>query len=79
MNRLHQLKRSGAIKGFAMPYLGQADDALPWKPADLVPRGEVIRYPTDFSAMSDAWIAKLSLRGEQLTRTLVELYLPALL
>ncbi|EQD28163.1 hypothetical protein B1B_18968 [mine drainage metagenome] len=62
-----------------MPYLGQQDTALPWEPADLIPREEVISYPTDFGAMSNEWIDKLANRGEQLTRGLVDYYLTDLL
>jgi NTE family protein len=79
MHHLHGLKESGRIRGFAMPYLGQQDAALPLKPADLVPRAEVVAYPTDFSAMSENWIDRLSRRGEQLTRLLVSAYLSELL
>jgi len=79
MHRLHQLKQAGQIKGFVLPYLGQQDSNLPWKPTDLVPRSEVVNYPTDFAAMSDAWIQKLADRGEQLTRGLVDYYLRGLL
>lgn len=79
MNSLYQLKSSGMIKGFIMPYLGQQDGALPWKPASgLITREEVISYPTDFSPMSEAWIDKLSNRGEQLTKLLVSCYLQEL-
>ncbi len=56
MQRLHILKDSRTIEGFALPYLGQQDDKLPWKPPDLVPRRDVADYPTDFAPMSDAWI-----------------------
>ncbi len=79
MNRLHQLKESGAIKGFALPYLGQIDERLPVKPSKLVPRAEVVGYSTDFAAMSDEWINRLSNRGEQLTRSLIAQYVPELL
>jgi NTE family protein len=79
MHRLHQLKQAGLIKGFAMPYLGQQDERLPWKPGNLVRRGDVLNYPTDFAAMREEWIDKLSARGEQLTRLLVSIYLPDLL
>ena len=79
MHRLHQLKEAGWIKGFAMPYLGQQDDRLPWKPAALVPRAEVLGYPTDFGRMPEAWVNKISERGEQLTRSLVSFYLQDLL
>ena len=79
MHHLHAMKAAGGLKGFAMPYLGQQDGSLPWKPLPLVPRAEVIGYPTNFAAMSDEWIEKLSARGEQLTRALVSYYLPQLL
>lgn len=79
MHRLHHLRQSNSIKGFALPYLGQQDNQLPWKPANLIPRSEVTEYPTDFSPMSESWITKLSDRGEQLTRALVSYYLGDLL
>jgi NTE family protein len=75
MHRLHLMKQTGLIKGFVLPYLGQQDGSLPWKQPDLVSRSVVSDYPTDFAAMSDEWIDKLSLRGEQFTRGLVEYYL----
>ena len=78
MNRLHHLKQNGRIKGFVLPYLGQIDERLPWKPSPLISRSEVIGYPTDFAAMSDEWIDKLSARGEQLTRCLLSQYLSEL-
>lgn len=76
MAKLHALKAARKIRGFALPYLGQQDDMLPWAPADLVPRSEVVKYPTNFSPMKDVWIDKLSMRGEQLTRVLVPHYMP---
>jgi NTE family protein len=79
MHRLHGLRKGGHIKGFVLPYLGQLDGTLPLKPSMLVPREEVVDYPTNFSAMSDKWIQKLSTRGEQLTRCLVEFYLKDIL
>ncbi|MBL9170807.1 MAG: patatin-like phospholipase family protein [Verrucomicrobiales bacterium] len=79
MHHLHSLKETGRLRGFAMPYLGQQDSSLPWRPSVLVPREKVIEYPTDFAAMSDEWIDALSSRGEQLTRILVSAYLPELL
>lgn len=79
MNRLHDLKSGGAIKGFAMPYLGQLDDRVNWDISNYVRRQDVISYPTNFSAMSDAWIERLSSRGEQLTRLLLAEYVPELL
>lgn len=79
MTRLHHLKKAGLIKGFAMPYLGQNDNNLPWKPNNLRQRQDVIDYPTNFAAMSDEWIEILSERGEQLTIALVTYYLRDLL
>ncbi len=79
MHRLHSLLASRAIKGFAMPYLGQQEELLPVRPSRLVPRSDVSEYPTDFSAMTTQWINRLSDRGEQLTRALVSFYLAELL
>ena len=79
MHRLHQLKQYGRIKGFVMPYLGQQDSSLPWKPSNLVPRSDVVNYPTDFAPMSSQWIEKLASRGEQLTKGLVDYYLSGVL
>jgi NTE family protein len=78
VNRLHMHKQMGRIRGFVLPYLGQQDNALPIKPADLVPREEVVGYPTDFNAMPDAYSESISRRGEQLTNTLLSYYCPEL-
>ena len=51
----------------------------PNPPADLVRREEAHAYPTDFSAMSEVWIDRLSLRGEQLTLCLARAYIPDLI
>ena len=71
---LHRMAANGEIKGFIMPYLGQLDANLPFRPSDLVTRGEAFDYPTDFKPMSREIIGKLSRRGEQLTNVLVEAY-----
>src|ERR1700687_942436 len=78
IHRLHEAKRTGRIKGFILPYLGQLDRELPDPPADLVRREEAHAYPTDFNAMSDEWIERLSSRGEQLPVCLARAYLPEL-
>jgi NTE family protein len=78
IHRLHEAKRTGQIKGFILPYLGQLDRELPHPPADLVPREEAHAYPTDFNALPDEWIERLSTRGEQLTMCLARAYLPEL-
>jgi NTE family protein len=79
MHRLHEAKRSGQIKSFILPYLGQMDRELPNPPANLVRRDEAHAYPTNFSAMPDEWIERLSLRGEQLTLCLAQAYMPHLM
>ena len=76
--RLHKYVENGELAGFIMPYLGQQDDRLPFRPPDLIPREQVITYPTDFSAMSEETINMLSLRGEQLSRFLLARYTPEL-
>jgi len=77
-SRLHGFAADGQLAGFAMPYLGQQDRALPWIPPDLVSREQVASYPTNFAPMSDAEIETLALRGEQLTHLLIERWCPDL-
>ena len=79
IHRLHEAQRSGRIKHFIFPYLGQLDKGLPNSPTDLVRREEVHAYPTNFNAMSPDWIDRLSLRGEQLTLCLARAYIPHLI
>ena len=79
IHRLHEAQRTGQIKNFVFPYLGQLDRNLPNPPPDLVRREEAHAYPTDFSAMPDEWIERLSLRGEQLTLCLARAYIPDLI
>jgi NTE family protein len=79
MHRLHEAQRSGQIKSFLFPYLGQQDRQLPNRPANLVRREEAHAYPTDFNAMPPEWIDRLSLRGEQLTLCLARAYIPDLI
>lgn len=52
--------------------------SLPIPSADLVRRKEAHAYPTDFSAIPNVWINRLSLRGEELTLCLVRAYVPDL-
>jgi NTE family protein len=79
IHRLHEAQRNGQIKSFLFPYLGQLDRHLPNPPANLVRREEAHVYPTDFNAMTDEWIDRLSLRGEQLTLCLARAYIPDLI
>lgn len=76
--RLHDAQEAGDIRGFLHAYLGQQDHRLIDTPADLVPRADVIDYPTDFSAMSADNLERLSRRGEQLTRVSLDAYQPDL-
>jgi NTE family protein len=76
--RLHDAAAAGLIQGFVHAYLGMPDTRLPVPVVDLVPAEVVRRYPTDFRAMSQSDLDAISLRGEQLTRTLLAHYCPAL-
>ena len=78
MDRLHRLKSSGNIRGFVLPYLGQQDEKLPMKIAELITRDDVLGYPTDFAAMSKHDLQRIAQRGEQLTEALLSYYLPSL-
>ena len=69
--RLFDLKRAGKIEDILLPYLGQDDRRLAVPPEDLVTQESVAGYPTDFSAMPDEWIDRLSRRGEQLVHALL--------
>jgi NTE family protein len=79
MKRLFELREAGKLRTVILPYLGQDDRRLKFRPPDLVTREEAYGYPTDFSAMSEAWIQRLSRRGEQLTRSLIAEHAPELL
>lgn len=74
--RLFDLQNAGKIPGFILPYLGQEDRTLKYPPADLVSEESVAGYPTNFDAMSDDWIDRLVLRGEQMVSALVTQHWP---
>lgn len=76
LQRLHMHKQAGNIKGFILPYLGQQDKKLPFRPSDLVGRDEVVGYPTNFAAMPEKDLDCLTRRGEQLTYILLSYYCP---
>lgn len=71
MKRLFDLRDAGKISKFIIPYLGQRDDSLKFPPKDLVTDKSVAGYPTNFNAMNDDWIDRLSKRGEQLVHALL--------
>ncbi len=77
-SNLHDHVAAGTIMGFAMPFLGMSDRNLPVTPSGLVRRREVVGYPTDFAPMSEEDLRLLSLRGEQLTRAVIEHHCPEL-
>jgi NTE family protein len=76
--RLHEAAAAGLIQGFVHAYLGMPDERLPIPVTDLVPAEDVRHHPTDFRAMSEGTLDAISLRGEQLTRTLLAHYCPEL-
>ena len=78
LNQLHRMAANGEIQGFLLPYLGQIDERLPLRPANLVPREDAFCYPTNFSPMSPSNIAILSKRGEQLTNLMLDAHAPHL-
>lgn len=79
LKRLFDLRNAGQLQAIVLPYLGQADNRLACAPPDLVKREEVDAYPTDFSAMSEEWIDRLSKRGEQVTLAVLKEHHPELL
>ncbi len=79
MKRLFDLKNAGVLKNILLPYLGQDDRRLKYPPDDLVKRDDVYAYPTDFYAMPEEWIDKLSRRGGQLTHAVIAEHWPELL
>jgi NTE family protein len=78
MARLHQWAEAREVRGFVLSYLGQRDERLPYTPAGLIRREAVINYPTNFSAMAEGDLVRLTDRGDQLTRLLLDYYCPVL-
>lgn len=79
IKRLFDLKSAGHLKSVLIPYLGQSDQRLATIPDGFVRREEVDAYPTNFNAMSEEWIKRLSLRGEQVTLAILKEHRPDLL
>lgn len=78
LRRLFDLRKNGSLSTVVIPFLGQDDHRLKFAPDDLVTREQAYAYPTDFSAMSPIWIERLSCRGEQITRAIIEEHAPQL-
>lgn len=76
--RVHELAAAGRMKGFVYSYLGMPDARLPVPVADLVERQQTAAYPTNFARMAREDLNAIAIRGEQLTRALVEFYCPSL-
>jgi predicted acylesterase/phospholipase RssA len=76
--RVHELAQAGALRGFVYSYLGMSDSRLPVALPDLVERETVAGYPTNFAPVAAEDLEALTLRGEQLTRHLVDYYCPPL-
>jgi NTE family protein len=78
LRRLFDLRKNGSLSTVVISFLGQDDHRLKFAPVDLVTREQAYAYPTDFSAMSPVWIERLSRRGEQITRAIIEEHAPQL-
>ncbi|MFQ5568248.1 MAG: patatin-like phospholipase family protein [Rhodothermales bacterium] len=80
MGQLFAQRASGDLEVLILPYLGMKDEALHRDadvgplPDDFVVQNQVIGYPTDFRAMSESDLDRLSGRGEQLTYLLTDAY-----
>jgi NTE family protein len=70
--RLFDLKESGKLKGFLLPYLGQKDSSLKFAPPDLVSEKVTAGYATNFNAMGTEWIDQLVKRGEQIVHAQIK-------
>lgn len=75
-NRVHTARQNTELAGFVHVYLGMRDHRLPVPVADLVPRIRVQDYPTNFARMTADDLEAVAKRGEQLTRTLINTYIP---
>ena len=80
--RLFLYRQLGELKALILPYLGQQDAALRRDlgdtalPEDFVTREEVFGYPTNFMAMPEDDLERITRRGEQLTEILIDAYWP---
>jgi len=73
------INESTPFRNLILTSLGQIDDSLHRDlgdrvPDSLIPREEVIHYPTDFNPMPEEDIIRIILRGEQITELLIKEY-----
>ena len=72
-------QRMRALRKLSLDQLIEVEKKLrQHRPSDLVTGEDAHGYPTDLSAMTPAWIERLSRRGEQLTKALIAEYAPHL-
>jgi len=71
VNRIFDLYKYGGFNSVLLPYLGQNDEMLKFLPENYFSQEMVSNFPTNFNAMNDEWICKLSKRGEQVTDALI--------
>lgn len=71
---LFSWKNSNLIESFAYIYLGQNDDSLPYMPDNFIKNFDKTGIGTDFFAMDEDTIKKLILRGQHLSKILLDEY-----
>lgn len=76
--RLNAAAEHDDLRGFVHAYLPTLDGRLPRAVPGLVPREDVLGYPTDFAAMTSENLRRLTIRGQQLTSVLLDHYCPEL-
>ncbi|MEQ3552832.1 patatin-like phospholipase family protein [Pseudonocardia nematodicida] len=76
--QLHTLAATGQPQGFLHVYLGMRDRRLPVPMSDFVARREIADIGTNFRALTSTQLDLVSVRAEQLTRTLIDHWLPEL-
>lgn len=75
-SRIHSARENNQLRGLIHVYLGMRDERLPLPVADLVPRSRVQNYPTNFAPMKKFDLDAITIRAEQITRTLLSSYTP---
>ncbi len=76
--QLNAAAEHGQLRGFVHSYLAMQDHRLPFPVADYIPRAAVVGYPTNFAPVPAEDLRLLTVRGEQLTRTMLSHYCPEL-